>query len=351
MKPFAPAALLVAALGLSVALPHHPQAATPRPLDIYFIDVEGGAATLMVTPAGESVLVDSGWPTPDGRDAKRIEHAARYVAGLDHIDHYVTTHWHTDHYGGIEALAKQMPVRSYWDRGIPEKSTDGAQDFPMLIEAYKRANHGQSRALQAGDTIPLRSAGRALELKIVSSNGKVLGEGDKEIPVSCSRHPAAPVPDESDNMRSLGLLLSSGRFRFLNLGDLTWNIEHKLVCPKNRIGKVDLWQVTHHGWEASSNPALLEATRPDCAVMVNGARKGASPRVVHTIKQAPSAPALYQLHLNVTTGADDNTSPERIANIDEKCQGEFFRVRLNPEGDRYTISKGADKPLQTFAVR
>jgi hypothetical protein len=159
------------------------------------------------------------------------------------------------------------------------------------------------------------------------------------------------VKDESDNKLSLGLLLTAGRFGFLNLGDLTWNIEHKLVCPKNRVGQVDLWQVSHHGWEASGNPALPEITRPSCAVMVNGARKGASPRVVRMVKQQPSIEGFFQLHLAVGNSADDNTSPERIANMDEKCQAEFFRVRLSPRGDRYTISKGANKPLQTFRVR
>jgi competence protein ComEC len=325
--------------------------AATRGLDIYFVDVEGGAATLMVTPAGESILVDSGWPRADGRDAKRIEGVAKYAAGLTQIDHYVTTHWHTDHYGGIEYLTRLMPVKHFWDRGIPEKPTDGARDFPELIAAYKRCCGGKSHTLNAGDRIPLKKAGLLLDLKIVAANGKVVGEGVAELPATCDKHGKAPAADESDNKLSLSLMLSYGDFGFLNCGDLTWNIEHKLACPKNRVGGVDLWQVTHHGWEASGNPALVEATKPRVAMMVNGPRKGASASVIQMIKKSPSIEALYQLHTNVTTSAADNTQPERIANLDEKCKGEFLKVSVSPNGDQYTVYKGAGQALQTFKVR
>jgi beta-lactamase superfamily II metal-dependent hydrolase len=341
-------ALGITATGLATALPV--RSAAPRPLDIFFVDTEGGAATLMVTPAGESILVDSGWPGENGRDAKRIEQVARYVAGLTQIDHYVTTHWHTDHYGSIETLAKLMPVKHFWDHGIPAATQDDSKDFPVLISAYKRASGGHSTRLKPGDTLPLRQAGEPLELKVVASEGKVIGEGDKEVPVSCSRHPEAPVKDESDNKRSVSLLLTSGKFGYLNCGDLTWNIEHKLVCPKNRLGQVDLWQVSHHGWEASGNPALPEAIKPSCAVMVNGARKGASPRTVRMLKQVPHMP-FYQLHLAVTNKPDENAPLDHIANVEEKCKGEFIRAQVAPDGSHYTLYKGANQKWQTFDVR
>lgn len=345
------AAMLLSIAGLA-ALPVSSGAQGARPLDVYFIDVEGGAATLTVTPAGESILVDSGWPREDGRDAKRIEQVARYVAGVKQIDHYVTTHWHTDHYGGIESLAKLMPVKSYWDHGIPAAAEDGSKDFSLLMSAYKRANGGRSHALLPGDTLPLRQvAGRPVELKVVSAKGKVIGEGKADLPMSCERHVPAPVPDDSDNMRSLGLQLTQGRFGFLNCGDLTWNIEHKLACPTNRVGQVDLWQVTHHGWEASGNPALVKAMKPSCTVTVNGARKGASPRTFQTLKSTPGIEGIYQLHLNVTSKPEENTTPDKIANLEENCKGEFLRVSVRPEVDRYAIYKGADKHLQTFQVR
>jgi competence protein ComEC len=340
---------------LAAAAAALPQAASApaRPLEIYFVDVEGGAATLTVTPAGESVLVDCGWPREDGRDAKRIRDAAQ-AAGISQIDHFVATHWHTDHYGGIEQLAKLMPVKRYWDRGIPEQATDGARDFPVLIEAYRRASGGSSTALKPGDVLPLirsGAAGAPVELKVLASAGKVIGEKDGELPGSCARHPAAPVKDESDNMLSVGLLLSHQRFRFLNLGDLTWNLEHKLACPKNRVGRVDLWQVTHHGAPQSGNPALVEAIQPRCAVICNGPRKGGAPQTLATLRKSRSLQAVYQLHRNVAVGPEENTEPQRIANMDEECRAEFIRVRLSPKGDRYTVSIGASGPTVTFPVR
>lgn len=340
--------LLAGLVAAAVAAPLRPSAAPSRPLEIYFVDVEGGAATLTVLPSGESVLVDSGWPREDGRDAKRIEHVARYVAGLKQIDHYATTHWHTDHYGGIEQLAKLMPVRHYWDRGIPDSLSDDPKGFPTLIAAYRRASGGQSRALRPGDTLPLN--GEGAEMEVLAASGKVIGEGDRELATSCSKHPGKPV-DPSDNAKSLALRFRHGRFDFLNCGDLTWNIEHKLACPKNRVGKIDLWQVTHHGFDASNNPALVEAIQPRCAIVCNGPKKGGSPEVIRLLKRTKSLEAFYQLHLNVTSGADDNASPERIANLDENCKGDFLSVRLNEQGDRYTVYKNATQPLQTFAVR
>ncbi len=321
------------------------------PLEVYFIDVEGGAATLMVTPNRESVLVDCGWPGLGDRDPKRIEHVARYVLGLERIDHFVATHWHTDHYGGIEGLAKRIPIGTYWDHGVPETLADDPRGYQTLISAYRRANGGKSRALKPGDRIPLRDAGMPVELRVVAGGGKVIGEGDTAGPMSCARHRDAPVKDESDNMRSLALHLRYGKFDFLNCGDLTWNIEHKLACPQNRVGKVDLWQVTHHGAPQSGNPALVEAIEPRCAIICNGPRKGGDPRTFATLKKTRSLEGIFQLHRNVTSTPMDNAKTTHIANPEEKCRGEFLRMTLDPSGERYSVAVGGQMPTQTFAVR
>src|ERR1700693_3004470 len=120
-------------MALFVFQPARSQTAS-RTLDIYFIDVEGGAATLIVTPAGESLLIDSGFP--GDRDAGRIAHVALEVAGIKQIDHYVTTHWHRDHVGGIPTLAKLIPVKNYYDHGLPQ--TIAADMQAEFIEAYKQ---------------------------------------------------------------------------------------------------------------------------------------------------------------------------------------------------------------------
>ena len=157
--------------------------------------------------------------------------------------------------------------------------------------------------------------------------------------------------DTGDNGKSLAFLLTAGKFKYLNCGDLTWNFEHKLVCPKNRIGKVDLFQVTHHGSDLSNNPALVQAIQPTCAVMVNGPHKGGSPKTVATLKATPSLQGFYQLHRNLDSTAADNAPADHIANLEEKCKGEFIRVRLNPQGTEYALSIGANTPKQTFKVQ
>src|SRR5881398_3524390 len=109
---------LLLCLSLTLAAPAAARAAEPASaLDIQFIDTEGGAATLIVTPAGESVLIDCG--NPGGRDAERIHKAATQL-GLKQIDHLIITHWHSDHYGGVGRLSKLIPIMNYHDRGIPD---------------------------------------------------------------------------------------------------------------------------------------------------------------------------------------------------------------------------------------
>src|ERR1051326_2613946 len=128
--------------------------ASIKTLDIYWNDTEGGGATLIVAPAGESVLIDSG--NPGDRDAGRIHHVAARVAGLKAIDNIVCTHWHLDHYGGHGPLAKLMPIRKFWDRGHPGESNDDPDHFLALYAAYKAACGGKTNTLKAGDVISLK---------------------------------------------------------------------------------------------------------------------------------------------------------------------------------------------------
>src|SRR5213076_1146781 len=124
---------LAAALGIAVAI----QAGiSDKTLDIYWIDSEGGGSTLIVTPAGESVLIDSG--NPGGRDSKRIHHVAAEVAGLKKLDHLVTTHFHIDHFGGAAELSELIPVGEVFDNGVPEHNPDGGEDgwFFEIIKPY-----------------------------------------------------------------------------------------------------------------------------------------------------------------------------------------------------------------------
>lgn len=323
---------------------------SPGHLSIVFVDVEGGAATLIVTPAGESVLIDSGFPGE--RDAGRIHRAARQ-AGLSRIDHYVTTHWHNDHMGGIGPLSEKIRIRTFHDRGgLDGPPADRGSD-PALLETYRKVSRGKSRTLNAGDQIPLRSpeGSPPLSLRCLVSNGQV---GDPaatpESGSACSKHQPKP-PDPSDNARSLGFVLKYGDFEFLDLGDLTWNIEHLLVCPQDRIGPVDLYQVTHHGQDSSNNPAVLRAASPRVAVVNNGPRKGGSKVVYADLKAVPEIEAIYQLHRNVQTTDADNAPSEHIANLEESCAGEPVSVAVAPDGKSYTVKVGRAGGSRSFAVR
>jgi len=337
------------AIGLAFAGVARGQLPSLRSLDLYFIDVEGGAATLIVTPRGESVLIDSGWRMPDRRDALRIHHALTRLAGCSRLDHVVHTHWHRDHFGAIGQLAEMVPVDRFWDRGIPESLAEDPQNFPVLIGFYRQASRGRSAVLEAGDRLPLASSPGMpdLALECVVANERPIGGGG---PTACERHPARPV-DPSDNAKSIGLKLTFGRFEYLNLGDLTWNVEHRLVCPRNRLGRIDLFQVTHHGLDSSNHPAVVEAIRPQVAVMANGPRKGGAASVIRTLKEQPSLRALYQLHRNVQIPAEQNAPRERIANWDERCQGEPITISVRPDGLAYTVTVGTRGATQTFWSR
>jgi beta-lactamase superfamily II metal-dependent hydrolase len=339
--------LLTLGSGLSTALAAEPA----RGVDLYFIDTEGGAATLMVTPAGESVLVDCG--NPGNRDAERIHKVATEQAGLKAIDHMIMSHWHTDHYGGIAKLAKLMPVKNFYDHGIPEKLSEDPKNFPLLIQAYKEASGGKSKTLKAGDEIVLKQTEGAppLRMRCLCGSGDVLPEPAeaKENPIA-KDHKPMPV-DTSDNARSLGFLITYGGFRFLNLGDLTWNIEYKLVHPSDKIGKVDVYQATHHGLEISNNPVLIRTVQPRVAIFCNGPRKGAHPSVIGTLRRLPEPPAIYQLHRNLTSGAAENTDPEFIANPDEKCQAESIKLAVVPDGKSYSVTVGSKGKPKKYEVR
>jgi beta-lactamase superfamily II metal-dependent hydrolase len=322
-----------------------------RGLDVYFIDTEGGAATLLVTPAGESVLIDCG--NPGSRDADRIHKIATEKAHLKAIDHLVISHWHTDHYGGVARLARLIPIKNFYDHGIPEKLREDPKNFPLLIQAYKEASGGKSRTLKPGDEVALKQTegAPALRMRCLCAAGQVLPEppGAPENPIAREHKPKAE--DTSDNARSLGFLITFGGFRFLNLGDLTWNIEHKLVSPSDKIGRVDLYQAVHHGLDISNNPVLIRTVQPRVAIFGNGPRKGAAPSVIATLRRLPEPPAIYQVHRNITSGAAENTDPEFIANPGEKCQAELIKVAVAADGKSYTVLVARKEKGKTYAVR
>jgi competence protein ComEC len=321
-----------------------------RTLDIYFVDVEGGAATLIVTPAGESLLIDSGFP--GDRDAGRIAHVALEVAGLKQIDHCIITHWHRDHEGGIPTLAKLIPIRNYYDHGLPQ--TIAADMQAEFIEAYKQTTQGKSVTLKPGDRIKLRSPKYMplLQVRVLAAGGMVLGEQSSVPQIRpCGTGFEAKPEDITDNVNSVGTLLTFGSFKFFDGGDLSWNIENRLVCPKNLIGTVTVYQVDHHGTDASNNPTLVSALKAQVAIIDDGPRKGGDARTFATLKSVKETEAIYQLHRNLRTTDKDNTLAGYIANEEEACRGNFIKLSVERSSKSYTVSIPAKQISRSYKTR
>jgi hypothetical protein len=239
------------------------------------------------------------------------------AAHVTAIDHMIATHYHGDHFGGIPEIAKLVPIKHFYDHGkIDPPENDKA--LQTLYAAYQATTKGQSTTLKPGDTIALRQVAGDKPIKLlclVSSQNAIAAKSTTANP-ECASKTSQPV-DTSDNANSLGFLLSYGDFRFLDNGDLTWNIEEKLVCPVNNIGHVDLYQAAHHGANNSNNSVLLHSINPIVSVIDNGPKKGADPEAIVWLKELPSTKALYQLHRNVKLKPEQNTTDDLIANLEE----------------------------------
>lgn len=326
-------------------------ARSARPLEIYWVDVDGGAATLIVTPSGESVLVDAG----EDRDshADRIHRVASQVAGLTRIDHFVATHWHGDHYAGATRVHQRIPIRNFHDRGFPSESDYASMaDLSRArlgIAGYRETTQGGSRTLKPGDEIPLRqSAGLPkVGLHCLASAGEFLPTAGNFSPnPSCETRTAKP-PDETDNAQSVVLLLSYGDFSFLDTGDLTWEMEAEMVCPVNRVGKVDLFQISHHGLDSSNNPVLIESIRPRVVVINNAPAKGAEPETMKTLMRVGGIETIWQVHRNLRTDPELNTQPRFIANP-EGTAGEFIKASVQADGT-FSVQIGREGTLKSYA--
>jgi beta-lactamase superfamily II metal-dependent hydrolase len=290
------------------------KAPAPSALRIYFADVEGGQATLFVAPDGESLLIDTGNPGP--RDTGRILGLA-HAAGIAKIDDLVVTHYHTDHVGGLPELAAGIPIGRFIDHGV-NREDDSAQGGATVkawtaYQAVLAQGHAQHLVVKPGDTLPLK----AIRAQVVSADGELLASplpSAGQPNPACDASPLKPAED-SENDRSVGLLITFGRLRILDLGDLTWARERDLVCPANKLGQVDVYIVSHHGLDRSGSPALVDAIAPRVAIMDNGPRKGGAATTFQTIEGSSRLKDLWQLHTAEGSDAAHNAPESRIANL------------------------------------
>lgn len=328
---------LVLGLILTALLP------AAKTFDAYFIDVEGGQATLMVSPSGQSMLVDTGWAGFNNRDADRIAAAAK-MAGVKQIDYLVITHFHADHVGGVPQLVAKLPVKHFVDHG-PNNEKGEAAD--ALYAAYKNAwGSSEHIVVKPGDKVPVKG----LDVQVLSANGDAIKtplKGAGEANPLCGKD-ALRREDKSENARSTGTLMTFGKFRLIDLGDLTWNKEQDLVCPNNLVGTVDVYLTTHHGMDMSGPATIVHALKPRVAIMNNGATKGGSVPAWQVVHNSPGVLDLWQVHFAVNGGKENNVSEQFIANPDQNNdQGNFIKLSAESNGN-FTVTNSRNNFSKTY---
>jgi competence protein ComEC len=287
------------------------QGGSTKPLQIYVIDTEGGKATLFVSPTGQTALLDSG--NPGGRDTDRIM-LALADAGVTKLDYLITTHYHVDHVGGMQALAARIPIATFVDHGPSVEAREQVQGFQQVYaELYGKAKHIVAKP---GDRIPITG----LDWRVVTSAGQVLKTplpGGGTANPACAEFTPKDITTDPENGQSLGSVIALGQFRAIDLGDLLWNKEFELMCPKNPIGPVDLYLVSHHGTDSSGAPVLVHGLQPRVAVMQNGTRKGAGTQAMPTMRSSQGLEDIWQLHWSYGAGIEQNSAGVFIANVED----------------------------------
>jgi len=335
-------ALILGAAGASSAIGD----AAAKTLDIYFIDVEGGQSTLVVTPAGQSLLIDTGYAGLGGRDPDRIMAAVR-DAHVTRIDYLLITHFHEDHDGGAAELSRRIPIGTFIDYGSPIQIES---DVLAAFTAYEDArNKGRHLVPKPGDRLPLKG----IDVEVVSAGGTTLSKplsGGGQPNAECAAYERR-VDNTTENPRSLGVRVRLGAFRFLDLGDLVWNKLGDLVCPNNLLGEADVYLVAHHANADSNVPALLEAVRPRVAVVNNGVFKGGATASLATLHARAGLESVWQLHRSLNDGAD-NFPEAFIANLYGGDMDTAAWIKLSASEDGgFSITNGRTGWTKNYAAR
>jgi competence protein ComEC len=341
---------------------HAQQTAQKKPLDIYFLDTEGGQATLFVSPSGQSMLVDTGFSGNQGalpaeanapgvtRDADRIM-AVLKLANVSVLDYVVITHFHGDHAGNAAELAHRIPIRHFIDHGPYTVEMQPGRDAAFLSYLQVRGLAHVSVA-KPGDRIPVEG----LDVQVVSSAGDVITKPMAGAPGAGQPNPLCRIAKlkEQDatpeNFESVGIVVRYGSFRLVDLGDLTWNQEHALACPNNLIGTATVFHTTRHGDPHSGAPQFMYAIRARVAVMNNGERKGGSPEYWQTVHEAPGLEDFWQIHRSAAGGSEHNSPEQFLANLNETDHGHYLKMSVKADGS-FTMSNERNGFTREYTAR
>ena len=250
-------------------------------------------------------------------------------SGAKRIDYLLITHFHGDHDGGVPELAELLPIGTFIDHGSLAMAEQGTQSTMAAFNAYAAVRaKGVHLEPNPGDRLPLKG----IDVTVVSSAARVLPAA---LPAAAGQNTACaaakrPADESSENARSTGIAVTWGKFRFLDLGDLTARPLFDLVCPNDLVGSVDVYLVAHHGGADAVEPVTFAAFNPRIAILNNGASKGGARQMFAFLQRDESLKDVWQLHRADGAGAL-NFAPDRIANLDEST-AHWIKLSANEDG-------------------
>jgi beta-lactamase superfamily II metal-dependent hydrolase len=311
----------------------------PSTLDIYFIDTEGGQATLLVTPAGETVLYDTGTGGANNRDADRITAVIKQVAVEQQLDHVIVSHYHGDHSGNAAELSRRLPIRHFWDHG--GWTVEGQPNRRAAFDTYMTVRPTANVTVpKPGTRLPMTG----LDFTFVTSAGESIASPVAGIPGAGAPNPLCRdfVPKVQDatpeNSVTLGAVIKYGNFRMLDLSDVIWNKERDLVCPRNLLGTFDVYHTSRHGTDFAGSPALVHAVRPRVAIMNNGPMKGGTKGMFEIVRSSPGFEDFWQLHYSEVS-RESNSPDQFIATVDSAAGHRGYYLKLSARTDgSFTIT-------------